>query len=58
MHVVARKHLSEAEEQYPDAAREIRAWYRIANEVRWRNFMEVRPLFKDADDVDGYSRWW
>ena len=54
MHVVARKHLSEAEEQYPDAAREIRAWYRIANEVRWRNFMEVRPLFKDADDLDGY----
>ncbi|HEY1902488.1 MAG TPA: type II toxin-antitoxin system HigB family toxin [Terracidiphilus sp.] len=54
MHVVTRKHLREAEEQYQDAAREIRAWFRIVNEVRWRNFVQVRQVFKDADDVDGY----
>jgi mRNA interferase HigB len=54
MHVVTRKHLVEAEELYPEAAREIRAWYRIASEARWRNFVEVRQVFKDADDVDGY----
>lgn len=55
MHVVTRKHLVEAEEQYPEAAREIRAWFRIAAEARWRNFLEVRQVFKDADDVDGYA---
>lgn len=54
MHVVTRKHLLEAEEQYQDAAKEIRAWYRVANEARWRNFIEVRQVFKDADDVNGY----
>jgi len=54
MHVVTRKHLSQAEEEYPDAAREIGAWYRIATDVRWRSFMEVRQVFNDADDVDGY----
>ena len=54
MHVVTRKHLVEAEEQYPEAAREIRAWYKIAVEARWRSFVEVRQVFKDADDVDGY----
>lgn len=54
MHVVTRKHLSQAEVQYPEAAREIRAWFRIANEARWRNFVEVRQVFNDADDVDGY----
>lgn len=54
MHVVTRKHLVEAEERYPDAAREIGAWYRIVIEARWRNFMEVRQVFADADDVDGY----
>lgn len=54
MHVVTRKHLVEAEKQYPEAAREIRAWYRIAVEAGWRNFVEVRQVFKDADDVDGY----
>ena len=52
MHVVTRKHLVEAEEQYPEAAREIRAWYKIASSARWRNFVEVRQVFKDADDVD------
>ena len=54
MHVVTRKHLALAEEQFPDAAREIRAWLRIATEARWRNFVDVRRNFKDADDVDGY----
>jgi mRNA interferase HigB len=54
MHVVTRKHLSEAEEEYPDAAREIAAWFGIAKDVRWQNFVEVRQVFKDADDVDGY----
>jgi mRNA interferase HigB len=55
MHVVTRKHLVEAEEQYPDAAMEIRAWYRIAHEARWRNFVEVRQTFKDVDSVKGYA---
>jgi mRNA interferase HigB len=54
MHVVTRKHLIDGAEQFPDAAREIRAWYKIARNVRWRNFVEVRQLFKDADDIDGY----
>jgi len=54
MHVVTRKHLIEAEERYPDAARELRAWYKIVTQVRWRNFLEVKQVFKDADDVDGY----
>lgn len=54
MQIVTRKHLVEAAERYPDAAREIWAWYRIANDARWRNFMEVRGAVRDADDVDGY----
>ena len=54
MHVVTRKHLIDAEGKFPDAAKEIRAWYKIACHARWRNFNEVRQTFKDADDVDGY----
>jgi len=54
MHVVTRNHLAEAEEEYPEAARELRAWFKIASTARWRNFVEVRQIFKDADDVDGY----
>ena len=54
MHVVTRKHLAEAETKYPDAAKEIRAWFKIVSEARWRNFIEVRQVFQDADSVDEY----
>ena len=54
MHVVTRKHLLQAEELYPDAGKEIRAWYKIAVNARWKNFLDVRQAFADADAVDGY----
>ena len=54
MHVVTRRHLVEAETRYPGAAKELRAWYKIASNVRWRNFVDVRQTFQDADSVDGY----
>jgi mRNA interferase HigB len=54
MHVVTRKHLSEAIEQYPAAANEIKAWLGIVEAVRWHNFPEVSSMFKDADYVNGY----
>jgi mRNA interferase HigB len=54
MHVVTRKHLIDAERRFPDAAKEIRAWCQIACHARWRNPEDVRRVFKDADNVDGY----
>ena len=41
-------------EQYPDAANEIKAWVRIVEAVRWRDFTAVTSMFKDADCVGGY----
>lgn len=54
MHIVTEKHLNGASEQYLEAAKEIASWRKIAKAARWRNFLEVRQVFKDADDVDGY----
>jgi mRNA interferase HigB len=54
VHIVTRRHLSEAMEQHPDAANEIKAWVGIVAAVRWHNFAEVRSRFKDADYVGGY----
>lgn len=54
MHIVTRKHLNEAMQEYPDAANEIEAWVAIVKEVRWHNFPELRGTFKDADNVKGY----
>lgn len=55
MHLVTRRHLREAMDKYPDAARDIAAWARIVESVRWHNFAEVRSWFTDADNVDGYT---
>ena len=54
MHIVTRRHLSEAIAEHPDADSEIRAWVRVVENVRWHNFAEVRSMFKDADSIDGY----
>ncbi len=54
VHIVTRRHLSEAMERYPDAASEIKAWVGIVQAVRWHSFVEIRSWFKDADYVDGY----
>ena len=54
MHIVTRRHLSEAMKLYPDAAREIEAWAGIIEVVRWHHFADVRQTFQDADAVDGY----
>jgi mRNA interferase HigB len=54
MHIITEKHLSRAAARYPDAAREIGAWRKIAKAARWRNFVEVRQVFKDADAVKQY----
>ena len=54
VHIVTRKHLSEAVSTFPDAASEIGAWVGIVEAMRWHNFAEVRSTFKDADLVNGY----
>ena len=54
MHIVARRHLSEAIDRYPDVANEIKAWTAIVEAVRWHSFVEVREIFTDADSVDGH----
>jgi mRNA interferase HigB len=54
VHIVTRRHLSEAMKRYSDAASEVEAWTGITEAVRWHNFAEVREMFKDADYVNGY----
>lgn len=54
MLVITAKHLNWAARQYPDAAKEIAAWRKIVKAARWRNFVEIRQTFKDADAAKGY----
>jgi mRNA interferase HigB len=54
VHLVTRRHLSEAITRYRDAANEIKSWAGIVESVRWNNFAEIRAWFKDADYLEGY----
>ncbi len=54
MNVVTRKHLAEAQLAYPDAAKELEGWLAIAKSARWKNFVELRRAFTDADGVGEY----
>jgi mRNA interferase HigB len=54
VHIVTRKHLSEAMKGHPDAASEVEAWVAIVEAGRWQNFAELREMFKAADYVTGY----
>lgn len=54
MHIITEKHLNRAAQKYPDVAKEIAAWRKIVKAARWRNFVQVRQLFKDADAVKGH----
>lgn len=54
MHVITRRTLTEAGEQYRDAAKEIDIWFKIVKQQKWRNPVEVRQTFKDADSVGDY----
>jgi mRNA interferase HigB len=53
VHVVTIKRLQQAAEAYREAAAEIGAWIRIVKTARWKNFIELRETFPDADDADG-----
>jgi mRNA interferase HigB len=54
VYIVTVKHLEAAMAKYKDAAGEIEDWQTIVNTARWHNFEEVRSVYKDADNVDGY----
>jgi mRNA interferase HigB len=52
--IVTRKRLEEAAETYRDAAEELRDWQPIVKAARWRRFEDVKAIFTDADNVNGY----
>jgi mRNA interferase HigB len=54
VHIVTIKRLQGASEEFREAAAGIGSWIKIVKLARWRNFVELRTSFPDADDVDGF----
>jgi mRNA interferase HigB len=54
VHIITVKRLQQAAEDHPEASAEIASWIKIVKAARWKNFVELRGTFPDADDVDGF----
>jgi mRNA interferase HigB len=55
MHVITRKRLNAFAEKYPDTASSLARWFRIMRKSRFANFVEVREIFPDADQVGKFT---
>jgi len=51
MHVVTRKRISEAQEDYPDCAEALGAWYELMRRGRYTTFAELKATFGSIDKV-------
>ncbi len=51
MRVISIKTLREFWQRRPDAEKPLKDWFRATEAGDWRNFMEVRQVFRSADIV-------
>jgi len=51
MHVISEKKLREFWQQWPEAEKPLRAWYRVAEQTLWKTFADVREVYAHADQV-------
>jgi mRNA interferase HigB len=54
VHIVTIKRLQQAADDHDEIAKDIASWIKIVKTARWKNFVELRASFPDADDVDGF----
>ena len=54
MHIVTIKRLHQAAEDYKEAKTDIASFVKIVKAALWKNFVELRASFPDADDVSGF----
>ncbi len=52
MHIISRKALRDAEQQYRELEGSLDAWYRIAKAASWTSLNDVRQTWSSADAVD------
>jgi mRNA interferase HigB len=51
MHVFSRPKLLKAASDYPDAAKSLDAWFKIAEKASWQDIHDVRAEYPHADPV-------
>ena len=51
MHVITRKRIIEAEDEFPQSATALRGWYQTMNHSTFGNFAELKETFNSVDKV-------
>ena len=55
MHVITRKRLNEFTEKHPDTKSALARWYALVRESRFSNFVQLREIFPQADQVGKFT---
>jgi mRNA interferase HigB len=55
VHVITRKRLNEFAEKHPDAKSALVRWYALMRTTRFSNFVHLRELFPQADQVGRFT---
>jgi mRNA interferase HigB len=55
VHVITRKRLNEFAEKHPDAKSALARWYTLMCTTRFSNFIHLRELFPQADQVGKFT---
>ena len=55
MHVITRKRLNEFAEKHSDAKSPLARWYAIIRKRRFSNFVKLREVFPQADQVGKFT---
>lgn len=55
MHVITRKRLNEFVEKHPDTKSGLARWYGLMRTTRFSNFVQLRAVFPQADQVGKFT---
>ena len=55
MHVIGRKVLEDFSKKYPQAKKNLDAWYTVTKDATWASLVEVRRVYPSADFVSGLT---
>ncbi len=51
MHIITQRRIAEAQEEYPDSANALDAWYRIVSKNNFTTFADLKATFPSVDKV-------
>ncbi|TGK58175.1 type II toxin-antitoxin system HigB family toxin [Leptospira wolffii] len=55
MHIISWKKISDFVDKYPNSGSSLKSWYKIVQNTDFKDFNELRRVFKSADQVGKFT---